>query len=180
MEREFTVYVDGADKYKNKADYYTYGISFDNAIKKDIRLNKLLVLVPSVGLDMSYGGFTNIKEDENVAALKIKGNDYYEIAPNLGLDINFSAGLGSALKLNIGLRGEVGYNLGDTKYRNKAEVLNTTVGMYDLVEIKHDREYAETVGKIELENSIGKFGVYGGYSTDKKEKTIGASFTIKF
>ena len=86
MHRKFWV-VD--DVFESKANYYTYGASVKNKLGYDIRFSERTYLRPYGALKMEYGRFTSIKEDNGQMNLEIKGNDYFSVKPEVGVEFKY-------------------------------------------------------------------------------------------
>ena len=86
MHRKFWI-VDNT--FKSKANYYTYGAALKNELGYDIRLSEKTHLRPYGALKIEYGRFTDIKEDNGQMNLEIKGNDYFSVKPEVGVEFKY-------------------------------------------------------------------------------------------
>ena len=110
----------------------------------------------------------------------MKGNDYYSIKPEAGIEFNFKKAFGREATFTAGLG--LGYEteLGKVdSLKNKAKVAGTTADWYDLRRDKEDRR-----GNFKSDLTIGldnsKFGVTlnAGYDTKGKNVRGGLGFRL--
>ena len=177
MHRKYLV-VD--EIFNAKSDYTTYGIAVKNEIGKEFRTSERTSIRPYGSLKLEYGRFSNIKEKSGEVRLDVKGNDYYSIRPEVGIEFKYKQPM--AVKTNfvttlgIGYENELG-KVGDAK--NKLRVSYTDADWFNIRGEKDDRK-----GNFKADLNIGvenqRFGVTlnGGYDTKGKNVRGGVGFRI--
>jgi len=89
---------------------------------------------------MEYGRFNNIKEDSGQMRLEVKGNDYFSVKPEAGVEFKYIQPLAVRTNLTVGLtaayENELG-KVGDVK--NEGRVRYTTADWFGIRGEKEDR-----------------------------------------
>ena len=175
MHRKFWV-VD--DVFESKANYYTYGASVKNKLGYDIRFSERTYLRPYGALKMEYGRFTSIKEDNGQMNLEIKGNDYFSVKPEVGVEFKYVQPLILRMKLSVGLLAAYENELGKLNRLNQARVHYTTADWYNLRNKKEDRKGN---GKFDLNIGVENtgFGVTANLGYDTKGKNVRGGLGFK-
>ena len=175
MNRRFLV-VD--DIFEAKSDYYSYGVGLKNELRKNIRLSERTSLSPYGNLKLEYGRFNGIKEDTGQVRLEVKGNDYYSIKPEVGVEFKYKQPMAVrttfTAKLGLAYENELG-QVGDVN--NQARVRYTTADWFNIRGEKDDRRGN---GKVDLNLGIEntRFGVTvnAGYDTKGENVRGGIGF----
>ena len=175
MNRKFLV-VD--DIFEAKSDYYSYGVGLKNELRKNIRLSERTSLSPYGNLKLEYGRFNGIKEDTGQVRLEVKGNDYYSIKPEVGVEFKYKQPMAVrttfTAKLGLAYENELG-QVGDVN--NQARVRYTTADWFNIRGEKDDRRGN---GKVDLNLGIEntRFGVTvnAGYDTKGENVRGGIGF----
>ena len=179
MTRRFLV-VD--EIFKAKGNYYTYGAGLKNEISKDIRMTERTSIRPYGALDIEYGRFTDIKEKDGEVRLEVKGNDYYSIKPEVGVEFKYKQPM--AVKTNLVASLGVAYEneLGKVADgKNKARVGYTEADYFNIRGEKEDRKgNFKADFKLGIENT--RFGVTfnAGYDTKGENVRGGIGFRAIF
>ena len=175
MHRKFWV-VD--DVFESKANYYTYGASVKNKLGYDIRFSERTYLRPYGALKMEYGRFTSIKEDNGQMNLEIKGNDYFSVKPEVGVEFKYVQPLILRMQLSVGLLAAYENELGKLNRLNQARVHYTTADWYNLRNEKEDRKGN---GKFDLNIGVENtgFGVTANLGYDTKGKNVRGGLGFK-
>jgi len=175
MHRKFWV-VD--DVFESKANYYTYGASVKNKLGYDIRFSERTYLRPYGALKMEYGRFTSIKEDNGQMNLEIKGNDYFSVKPEVGVEFKYVQPLILRMQLSVGLLAAYENELGKLNRLNQARVHYTTADWYNLRNEKEDRKGN---GKFDLNMGVENtgFGVTANLGYDTKGKNVKGGLGFK-
>ena len=175
MHRKYLV-VD--EIFNAKSDYTTYGVAVKNELGYNIRTSERTSIRPYGSLKLEYGRFSNIKEKSGEVRLDIKGNDYYSIRPEVGVEFKYKQPM--AVKTNfvttlgLGYENELG-KVGNVK--NMAKVSYTDADWFNIRGEKDDRK-----GNFKADLNIGienqRFGVTlnGGYDTKGKNVRGGIGF----
>ncbi|MGF6907941.1 autotransporter domain-containing protein, partial [Fusobacterium sp. PH5-44] len=71
--------------YKNEGKYNSYQITLDNRLEKTVYRSLSSKVDLYAGLNMEYGKIDGFSEKGDGLELKVKGNDYYSIQPEIGL-----------------------------------------------------------------------------------------------
>ena len=168
MHRKFWV-VD--DVFESKADYYTYGAALKTDLGYDVRLSGRTHLRPYGALKMEYGRFTDIKEDRGQMNLRIDGNDYFSVKPEVGLEFKYIQPLAVRTQLSVGLSAAYEDELGKLNKLNQAKVRHTTADWYNLRNEKEDRRGS---GKFDLNLGVDntRFGVTANLGYDTKGENV--------
>ncbi len=164
MNRKFLV-VD--EIFGARSTYTSYGLALRNELSKEIRLSERTSLKPYGSIDIEYGKYGNIKEKTGEVRLEVKGNDYYSVKPELGLEFkykqpmfirtNLTASIGIAYENELGKVNDVD---------NKARVAYTNADYFNLRSEKENKE-GNLKGdlKLGIENSRVGFTLDLGYDT---------------
>ena len=175
MHRKYLV-VD--EIFNAKSDYTTYGVAVKNELGYNIRTSERTSIRPYGSLKLEYGRFTTIKEKSGEMRLDVKGNDYYSIKPEVGIEFKYRQPM--AVKttfvttLGLGYENELG-KVGNVK--NMAKVSYTDADWFNIRGEKDDRK-----GNFKADLNIGvenqRFGVTlnGGYDTKGKNVRGGIGF----
>ena len=175
MKRKFLV-VD--DVFEAKSDYRSYGAALKTDLGYNIRISERTHLRPYGGLKMEYGRFNNIKEDSGQMRLEVKGNDYFSVKPEAGIEFKYVQPLAVRTNLTVGLtaayENELG-KVGDVK--NEGRVRYTTADWFGIRGEKEDRRGN---GKFDLNIGVdnARFGVTvnAGYDTKGNNVRSGIGF----
>ena len=174
MKRRFWV-VD--DVFEAKSNYNSYGAALKNELGYDIRMSERTHLRPYGSLKMEYGRFNNIKEDSGQMRLEVKGNDYFSVKPEAGVEFKYVQPLAVRTNLTVGLTAAYENELGKLQNGNQARVRYTTAGWYNLEKEKEDRRGN---GKFDLNIGVDntRFGVTvnAGYDTKGSNVRGGIGF----
>ena len=169
MKRKFWV-VD--DTFEAKSTYHTYGAALKNELGYDIRMSERTHLRPYGALKMEYGRFNDVKEDSGQMRLEVKGNDYFSVKPEAGLEFKYVQPLAVRTNLTVGLtaayENELG-KVGDVK--NEGRVRYTTADWFGIRGEKEDRRGN---GKFDLNIGVDntRFGVTVNAGYDTKGSNI--------
>ena len=174
MKRKFWV-VD--DTFEAKSTYHTYGAALKNELGYDIRMSERTHLRPYGALKMEYGRFNDVKEDSGQMRLEVKGNDYFSVKPEAGIEFKYVQPLAVRTNLTVGLTAAYENELGKLQNGNQARVRYTTAGWYNLEKEKEDRRGN---GKFDLNIGVDntRFGVTvnAGYDTKGNNVRGGIGF----
>ena len=177
MHRKYLV-VD--EIFNAKSDYTTYGVALKNELGYNIRTSERTSIRPYGSLKLEYGRFGSIKEKSGEMRLEVKGNDYYSVKPEVGIEFRYKQPM--AVKttfvttLGLGYENELG-RVGDVK--NKARVAYTNADWFNIRGEKDDRK-----GNFKADLNIGvenqRFGVTfnAGYDTKGKNVRGGLGFRV--
>ena len=164
MNRRFLV-VD--EIFGARSTYTSYGLALRNELSKEIRLSERTSLKPYGSIDIEYGRYGNIKEETGEVRLEVKGNDYYSIKPEVGIEYkykqpmfvrtNLTASIGIAYENELGKVSDVD---------NRTRVAYTNADYFNLRSEKEKRE-GNVKGdlKLGIENSRIGFTLDLGYDT---------------
>ena len=168
MKRKFWI-VD--DTFEAKSTYHTYGAALKNELGYDIRMSERTHLRPYGALKMEYGRFNDVKEDLGQMRLEVKGNDYFSVKPEAGLEFKYVQPLAVRTNLTVGLTAAYENELGKLQNGNQARVRYTTAGWYNLEKEKEDRRGN---GKFDLNIGVDntRFGVTVNAGYDTKGSNI--------
>ena len=100
MKRKFWI-VD--DTFEAKSTYHTYGAALKNELSYDIRMSERTHLRPFGALKMEYGRFNDVKENSGQVRLQVKGNDYFSVKPETGVEFKYVQPLAVKTNLTVGL-----------------------------------------------------------------------------
>jgi len=175
MKRRYLV-VD--EVFEAKSDYRTYGAAVKNELGYNIRMSERTHLRPYGALKMEYGRFNNIKEDRGEMRLEVKGNDYFSVKPEVGMEFRYVQPLAVRTNLLVGLTAAYENELGKVgENNNKARVRYTSADWFGIRGEKDDRKGS---GKFDLNIGIDntRFGmtVNAGYDTKGKNVRGGIGF----
>jgi len=169
MHRKYLV-VD--EIFNAKSDYTTYGVAVKNELGYNIRTSERTSIRPYGSLKLEYGRFSTIKEKSGEMRLDIKGNDYYSIRPEVGVEFKYKQPM--AVKTNfvttlgLGYENELG-QVGNVK--NKGRVSYTDADWFNIRGEKDDRK-----GNFKADLNIGvenqRFGVTINAGYDTKGENI--------
>ena len=155
------------DTFEAKSDYWTYGAAFKTDIGYDIRMSERTHLRPYGALKMEYGRFSDINEDRGEIRLKVKGNDYFSVRPEVGMELKYVQPLGVRTNLSVGLFAAYENEIGKLNKLNQAKVRYTSADWYNLRNEKEDRR------------GNGKFDVNIGVDNTKFGVTVNAGYDTK-
>ena len=175
MKRRYLV-VD--EIFEAKSDYHSYGAALKTDLGYDIRMSKRTHLRPYGALKMEYGKFNNIKEDRGEMRLKIQGNDYFSVKPEVGMEFKYIQPMAVRTKLSVGVTAAYGNELGKTgNIGNKGRVRHTTANWFG---IRGEKENRRGNGKFDLNVGVDntRFGVTvnAGYDTKGNNVRGGIGF----
>ena len=175
MKRRFLV-VD--DIFNAKSDYTSYGAAFKTDLGYDIRMSERTHLRPYGALKMEYGRFSNIKEDDGEVRLEVKGNDYFSVKPEVGVEFKYVQPMAVRTNLSVGLTAAYENELGKVgDVNNEARVRYTNADWFGIRGEKEDRRGN---GKFDLNIGIDntRFGVTvnAGYDTKGSNVRGGIGF----
>jgi len=175
MKRRFLV-VD--DIFSAKSDYTSYGAAFKTDLGYDIRMSERTHLRPYGALKMEYGRFSNIKEDDGEVRLEVKGNDYFSVKPEVGLEFKYVQPMAVKTQLSVGLSAAYENELGRVANgKNEARVRYTNADWFGIRGEKEDRRGN---GKFDLNIGVDntRFGVTvnAGYDTKGNNVRGGIGF----
>ena len=175
MKRRFLV-VD--DIFNAKSDYMSYGAAFKTDLGYDIRMSERTHLRPYGALKMEYGRFSNIKEDDGEVRLEVKGNDYFSVKPEVGVEFKYVQPMAVKTQLSVGLSGAYENELGRVANgKNEARVRYTNADWFGIRGEKEDRRGN---GKFDLNIGVDntRFGVTvnAGYDTKGNNVRGGIGF----
>ena len=167
MHRKYLV-VD--EIFNAKSDYTSYGVAIGNEVSYNVRTSERTSIRPYGNLKIEYGRFNGIKERTGEMRLDVKGNDYYSIRPEVG--VNFIYRQPFALKsvfvttLGLGYENELG-KVGNVD--NKARVSYTEADWFGIRGEKDNRSGNFKADlNIGIENQRIGFTLNGGYDTSGK------------
>ena len=177
MHRKYLV-VD--EIFNAKSDYTTYGVALKNELGYNIRTSERTSIRPYGSLKLEYGRFGSIKEKSGEMRLEVKGNDYYSVKPEVGIEFKYKQPMAVkttfVTSLGLGYENELG-KVGDVK--NKARVAHTDADWFNIRGEKDDRK-----GNFKADLNIGvenqRFGVTfnAGYDTKGHNVRGGIGFRV--
>ena len=177
MHRKYLV-VD--EIFNAKSDYTSYGVAIGNEISYNVRTSERTSIRPYGNLKIEYGRFNGIKEKTGEMRLDVKGNDYYSIRPEVG--VNFIYRQPFALKsmfvttLGLGYENELG-KVGNVD--NKARVSYTEADWFGIRGEKDNRKGNFKADlNIGIENQRIGFTLNGGYDTSGKNVKGGIGIRV--
>ncbi len=179
MERKYVV---GGEQYTGQAGYNAYGGAIKNEIGKDINLTETFTLRPYVGLKAEYGKFNNIKEKNGVLRLEVKGNDYYSIRPEAGLEMSYIQPITDRARIRAILGIGYDYEVGKVEnIENRIRFVGTGTDWYKLKGEK-EGERGNFKGNVSLGFEKGHYSLTltGGYETRGKNARVGLGFGASF
>ena len=169
MKRRFLV-VD--DVFGAKGDYTSYGAAFKTDLGYDIRMSERTHLRPYGALKMEYGRFNSIKEDDGEVRLEVKGNDYFSVKPEVGMEFKYVQPMAVRTQLSVGLSAAYENELGRVADgKNKARVRYTDADWFGIRGEKEDRRGN---GKFDFNLGVDntRFGVTVNAGYDTKGSNI--------
>ena len=175
MKRKYLV-VD--DIFQAKSNYHSYGAALKTDLGYDIRMSERTHLRPYGALKMEYGRFNKIKEDSGEMRLEVKGNDYFSVKPEVGLEFKYVQPLAVRTNLSVGLTAAYTDELGKVgNVNNEGRVRYTNADWFGIRGEKEDRRGS---GKFDLNIGVDntRFGVTvnGGYDTKGNNVRGGIGF----
>ena len=177
MHRKYLV-VD--EIFNAKSDYTSYGVAIGNEVSYNVRTSERTSIRPYGNLKIEYGRFNGIKEKTGEMRLDVKGNDYYSIRPEVG--VNFIYRQPFALKsmfvttLGLGYENELG-KVGNVD--NKARVSYTEADWFGIRGEKDNRKGNFKADlNIGIENQRIGFTLNGGYDTSGKNVRGGIGIRV--
>lgn len=179
MERRYIV---GNNEYSGKADYDVYGFGMRNEISKKVRLGNNFVFKPYTALNTEYGKFENIKEKDGALRLEVKGNDYYSIKPEAGVEFNIEKPVFKNSKIKASFSTGYEYELGKVdNLKNKARLVGTSGQWYELRKSKEE-DKGNLKADVKVGFETGNFGITlnGGYDTNGKNVRGGLGIKASF
>ena len=177
MHRKYLV-VD--EIFNAKSDYTTYGVAIKNELGYNIRTSERTSIRPYGSLKLEYGRFSTIKEKSGEMRLDIKGNDYYSIRPEVGIEFNYRQPLAVksifTASLGLGYENEFG-NVFDSG--NKGRVSYTTADWFNIRgEKKNHKGNFKANLNFGLENSRMGLTLNTGYDSTGKNIKGGVGFRV--
>ena len=168
MKRKFWI-VD--DTFEAKSTYHTYGAALKNELSYDIRMSERTHLRPFGALKMEYGRFNDVKENSGQVRLQVKGNDYFSVKPETGVEFKYVQPLAVKTNLTVGLTAAYENEIGKLQNGNQARVRYTTADWYNLEKEKEDRRGN---GKFDLNIGVDntRFGVTVNVGYDTKGNNV--------
>ena len=164
MKRRYLV-VD--DVFQAKSDYHSYGAALKTDLGYDVRLSERTHFRPYGALKMEYGRFNSIKEDRGEMRLEVKGNDYFSVKPEVGMEFRYVQPLAVRTNLTVGLSAAYENELGKMASKNNEGRVRYTSA--DWFGIRGEKEDRRGNGKFDLNIGVDntRFGVTvnGGYDT---------------
>ena len=175
MKRRYLV-VD--DIFQAKSDYHSYGAALKTDLGYDIRMSERTHFRPYGALKMEYGRFNGIKENSGEMRLEIKGNDYFSVKPEAGMEFKYVQPLALRTNLTVGFTAAYENELGKAgDVNNRARVRFTDTHWFG---IRGENEDRRGNGKFDLNIGVDntRFGVTvnGGYDTKGKNVRGGIGF----
>ena len=175
MKRKYLV-VD--DIFQAKSNYNSYGAALKNELGYDIRMSERTHLRPYGALKMEYGRFDNIKEDSGEMRLQVKGNDYFSVKPEAGVEFKYVQPLAVRTNLTVGVTAAYENELGKVgDVNNQGKVRYTNADWFGIRGEKDDRSGS---GKFDLNIGVDntRFGVTvnAGYDTKGNNVRGGIGF----
>ena len=175
MKRRYLV-VD--EIFQSKSNSNSYGAAFKTDLGYDVRLSERAHLRPYGALKMEYGRFNSIKEDRGEMRLEVKGNDYFSVKPEVGVEFKYVQPLAVRTNLSVGLTAAYENELGQVgDVKNKGRVRYTNADWFGIRGEKEDRRGN---GKFDLNIGVDntRFGVTvnAGYDTKGNNVRGGIGF----
>ena len=169
MHRKYLV-VD--EIFNANSDYTTYGVAVKNELGYNIRTSERTSIRPYGSLKLEYGRFNTIKEKTGEVRLEVKGNDYYSVKPEVGIEFKYKQPMAVrttfTTTLGLGYETELG-QVGNVK--NKGRVAYTDADWFNIRGEKDDRR-----GNFKADLNLGienqRFGVTLNAGYDTKGKNV--------
>ena len=179
MNRRYLV-VD--DIFNAKSNYTGYGAAIKNEFAREFRASQRFSIRPYGSLKLGYGKFDTIKEKTGQLRLQVKGDDYYSVKPEAGIEFKFKQPFAKraafTTSLGFGYEAELG-KIGDGE--NRLRVNYTDAKWY---KIRGEKEDKKGNFKSDLNIGIGndRFGVTinTGYETKGKNVKGGLGLKVLF
>ena len=164
--------------FQAKADYHSYGAGIKTDLGYDIRVGERTHFRPYGALKMEYGRFNNIKEDRGEIRLEVKGNDYFSVKPEVGMEFKYVQPMAVRTNLSLGLTAAYESELGKVgDVNNRGRVRYTTA---DWFRIRGEKDDRRGNGKFDLnfgiDNTRVGVTVNAGYDTKGKNVRGGIGF----
>lgn len=176
MKRRFLVV---NDIFEAKSTYNSYGAAVKNELGYDIRMSERMHLRPYGAVKMEYGKFNDIKEKNGQIRLEIRGNDYFSVRPETGIEFKYIQPLALKTNLSTGLVAAYENEIGKIQNGNQARMGYTTAGWYNLEKEKEDRRGSGKFDlNIGLNNTRFGFNLNAGYDTKGKNVRSGIGFKV--
>ena len=179
MHRKYLV-VD--EIFNAKSDYTTYGVALKNELGYNIRTSERTSIRPYGSLKLEYGRFGSIKEKSGEIRLEVKGNDYYSVKPEVGIEFKYKQPMAVrttfVTTLGLGYENELG-RVGNVK--NMGRVAYTNADWFNIRGEKDDRK-----GNFKADLNIGvenqRFGgtFNAGYDTKGHNVRGGLGFRVSY
>ena len=175
MKRRYLV-VD--DVFQAKSDYHSYGAALKTDLGYDVRLGERTHFRPYGALKMEYGRFNSIKEDRGEMRLEVKGNDYFSVKPEVGMEFKYVQPLAVRTNLTVGLTAAYENEIGKLQKGNQARVRYTTADWYNLEKEKEDKRGN---GKFDLNIGVDntRFGVTVNAGYDTKGNNVRGGIGVR-
>ena len=174
MKRKFLV-VD--DIFEAKSSYSSYGAAVKNELGYNMRMSERTYLKPFGALKMEYGRFGDIKENSGQMKLEVKGNDYFSVKPEIGLQFKYIQPITAKAQLSLGFVAAYENELGKVHSGNQSRIRYTSTEWHNLEKEKEDRRGN---GKFDLNVGVDntRFGVTvnAGYDTKGNNVRGGIGF----
>ena len=172
----------GADTYLNKAKFNSTDLSWKNTISYDYDINTNWTIKPYTGVDMSYGHIFRIRENGDSLPLEVKGQDYFVISPNVGVETKYVLPI-STHQMFVKADVEGSYDVTKLYTKaNQAKMKDGTSGYYNLSEPERRRARVEVGAELGFEKA-NTYGItfragYQGYK--KSQLNYGVRLNYKF
>jgi hypothetical protein len=171
--------------HKNKGEYDSYQVRLDNKVEKTVYRSKSSKIDIFAGVNLEYGAINGFSEKGEGLEVKVKGNDYFSVRPEVGIKGHKRVYVGKKTSVKLEGSASYGYELGNFYEGNAAKIKNGNKGSYDLIRPEKERGVAK--GKIgitiEKANKMGvSFDVEVRKQTNKKDVDVryGVSFKYVF
>ena len=169
MKRRYLV-VD--DVFQAKSDYHSYGAALKTDLGYDVRLSERTHFRPYGALKMEYGRFNSIKEDRGEMRLEVKGNNYFSVKPEVGMEFKYVQPLAVRTNLTVGLTAAYENELGKMASKNNEGRVRYTSA--DWFGIRGEKEDRRGNGKFDLNIGVDntRFGVTANFGYETKVKNV--------
>jgi hypothetical protein len=169
--------------HKNKGEYDSYQVSFDNRLEKTIYRSTSSKVDIYAGINLEYGVMKGFSESGDGLEVKVEGNDYFSIQPEIGIKGYKRAYIGKKLSLKLEGSMSYGHEFGNFYDENEAKIRYGGTENYELIRPEKERGVAK--GKIGLTiEKANKMGVTIDVEAKKynnKEKTdLRYGITMKY
>jgi uncharacterized protein with beta-barrel porin domain len=171
--------------YKNKGEYDSYQVSLDSRLEKTVYKSLSTKIDLYAGVNMEYGMTKGFNEKGEGLEVKVKGNDYFSIQPEVGIKASKRAYVGKKTSVKFDLSASYGYELGNFYKNSKASIKNGSSGDYDLISPEKEKGVAKVKAGLTIEkaNKMGvSFDVEVRQQMNKKHPDVryGVSFKYVF